>query len=190
VRFLTPTPDLPALSPLYTELEALGSDFEERGGWLVATRVPGERPGAPVVWTDMSHLPKFEVHDGQPDGRGRWCQLTPRRALVLGAQAAGGLDVTTQYGAMLLTGPEARETIARFCAIDLRPQVAPPGAFRPGSVARVPGAILVEAPDRFLLLFGSALATYVWTVVSDAGARLGGSAVGVDAVREEALTGA
>ena len=43
--------------------------------------------------------------------------------------------------------------------------------FRPGSVARTRGAILREAEDRWLMLFGAALGSYVWTVVADAAAQ-------------------
>ena len=38
--------------------------------------------------------------------------------------------------------------------IDLRPEVTPVQGWRPGSVARTGGAILCEAPDRYLMLFG------------------------------------
>ncbi len=78
------------------------------------------------------------------------------------------VDVTTCFAALTIFGPLAREVIARFCALDLRPQVAPPGSFRPGSVARQPGMILVQDTDRFLLLFGWAVGEYMWTVVDDA----------------------
>ena len=50
--------------------------------------------------------------------------MTRTRALILGGEApAGALDVTTAFGALRLAGPLARETFARFTAIDLRPQV-------------------------------------------------------------------
>jgi heterotetrameric sarcosine oxidase gamma subunit len=137
-----------------------------------------------------------------------WCPYTPERALVLcepGATAglrerledaagavqglASVVDVTTGHGALGIAGPLARELFARFSAIDLRPQVTPVRGFRPGSVARVPGAILREAEGRYLMLFGAALGRYVWTVVADAALHLGGAPVGVDAlvsVEEEA----
>jgi len=130
-----------------------------------------------------------------------WCPYSPPRAVVfcrscdtvalrdrLTASAAetNGLasviDVTTAQGAMTILGPQAREVFARFTAIDLRPQVTPVHAWRPGSVARTGGAILCEAPDRFLMLFGAALGQYVWTVVDDAARHLGGGPVGVDAL--------
>jgi glycine cleavage system aminomethyltransferase T len=130
-----------------------------------------------------------------------WCPYSAQRAVVLcppgetaalrdglHASAAGAnglatvIDTTTSQGAMTILGPLARETFARFTAIDLRPQVTPVHAFRPGSVARTGGAILCEAPDRYLMLFGAALGQYVWTVVADAAEHLGGGPVGVDAL--------
>ena len=133
--------------------------------------------------------------------RAWWCPYSPTRAVVLcrscdtaalrdhltaSAADANGLasviDVTTAHGAMTILGPQAREVFARFTAIDLRPQVTPVHGWRPGSVARTGGAILCEAPDRYLMLFGAALGQYVWTLVDDAARHLGGGPVGVDAL--------
>jgi glycine cleavage system aminomethyltransferase T len=126
-----------------------------------------------------------------------WCPYSRERAIVIcpaadraallerltgAAAGASGLasviDVTTSWGALTILGPLARETFARFTAIDLRPQVTGPGDWRPGSVARTPGGILCEADDRYLMLFGSAFGQYMWTVVEDAARHLGGGPVG------------
>ena len=96
-----------------------------------------------------------------------WCPYSPTRAVVLcrscdtvairdhltaSAADANGLgsviDITSAQGAMTILGPQAREVFARFTAIDLRPEITPVHAFRPGIVARTGGAILCEAPDR------------------------------------------
>ena len=106
---------------------------------------------------------------------------------ALGADGAApdAIDVTTCFAALTIFGPQAREVIARFCALDLRPQVAPPGSFRPGSIARQPGMILVQDTDRFLLLFGWAVGEYVWTVVDDAARSLDGGPVGWGALKHD-----
>ena len=133
--------------------------------------------------------------------RAWWCPYSPTRAVVLcrscdtaalrdhltalAADAHGlvsVIDITAAQGAMTILGPLAREVFARFTAIDLRPQVTPVHGWRPGSVARTGGAILCEAPDRYLMLFGAALGQYVWTTVADAAEYLGGGPVGVDAL--------
>lgn len=132
-----------------------------------------------------------------------WCPATPERVMVVTGPAdaarlteglekaatdAAGLVTVTDLSCVLagltIVGPDARELIARFCALDLRPRVTPPSSFRPGSVARTPGYVICEAPDRYVLLFGWAVAHYLWTVVADAGEHLGGHAVGVDALPE------
>ena len=132
-----------------------------------------------------------------------WLPLTAERALVvceprvLGGlgerlgEAAGSaaravtiVDATSKHAALALAGPLAREVFARFSAIDLRPRSMPVAGFRPGSIARTPGMVLREAPERFLLLFGWALGAYMWETVADAGTHLGASPVGIDALDE------
>jgi len=132
-----------------------------------------------------------------------WCPLTPGRLLAIcgpsrtpalrerlaeGAAAAPGLasvvEVTTLQGALTFNGPAVRELFARFCALDLRPQSTPVRGLRPGSFARTPGIVIREGEQRFLALFGWALGEYVWSVVEDAGRRLGARPAGVDALDE------
>jgi heterotetrameric sarcosine oxidase gamma subunit len=169
-----------------------------------------ERCRGTVGFADLSHLGKVEIQAddvaaiaGVELELGRatrengawWCPYTPERAIALcepGATAnlverleqatASVVDVTAVHGALAIVGPLARETFARFTAIDLRDAVTPVCGFRPGSVARTPGAILREAEERWLMLFGAALGQYVWTVVADAAGGLGGGPVGVDAL--------
>jgi sarcosine oxidase subunit gamma len=202
-----------ARSPMERLARAAGARFELRDGWNVAVAFAPEDDEPAVAWTDMSHLGKLELQGSPDHvaaaaectlelGRaGRagdtwWCPVAPGRVLAvcptaetaslrgrLEETAASVVEVTTSYAALAISGPLARELFARFCALDLRPQVMPVGAFRPGSVARTPGMVLREAEDRYLALFGAALGEYVWTVVADAGGHLGGRPVGVDALR-------
>ncbi|MGO9496559.1 MAG: hypothetical protein ACLQA5_07590 [Solirubrobacteraceae bacterium] len=180
-----------ARSPMEGKAKAAGARFEVQGGWNVAVEFPQQDTvGQSVGFTDVSHLRKLELQgDGVPGELGEakregdaWiCELTPTRALLLGGVHAvppAAVDVTTCFAALTIFGPLAREVIARFCALDLRPQVAPPGSFRPGSIARQPGMIIVQDTDRFLLLFGWAVGEYMWSVVDDAARSLDGGPVG------------
>ena len=147
----------------------------------VAARVSGgaeRRPGAAVR-----------------SGEQWWCPVTPSRALVLAPPAAGpelrasvaengvsAVDVSCGLAAIALLGPGSRELLARFCAIDVRPAISPVGSFRPGSVARTPGYVLVEGEQRLLVMVGWALGEYLYEVVADAAEHLGGGPVGADAL--------
>jgi len=183
--FLSPAPQAVARSPMERQALAAGARLELRDGWNVAVEFPGE-DDRPVGFADMSHVTKVEVYGRFEPGRATragsaWrCPYTAERALVIG-ERADGIDVTCVYAALAIAGPLARELFARFSALDLRPSAMPVGSFRPGSVARTPGAILREAEDRYLMLFGAALGEYMWTVVADAAERLGGGPVGADA---------
>jgi glycine cleavage system aminomethyltransferase T len=170
-----------------------------------------ERCATTVGFADLSHLGKVEVQGAHmPDlelGRATledgawWCPYTSQRAIAVcepgdlpalrerlgdaGAEydgLASVIDVTTAFAALALAGPLARELFARFTALDLRDAAAPVHAFRPGSVARTPGAVLRQTEERWLMLFGAALGQYMWTVVSDAAEGLGGGPVGADAL--------
>jgi glycine cleavage system aminomethyltransferase T len=210
--FLSPSAAALCRSPMERQALAAGARFEQRDGWNVAVRFDGEdaereRTRSAVGFADMSHLGKLEV---QGEGAGHlelgtaaladgawWCPYTRRRALVLcepaalpklrerltdPLAAASVVDVTTAFAALAFEGPLARELFARFTALDLRDPVTPVHAFRPGSVARTPGAVLRQSEERWLMLFGAALGQYMWTVVADAAEGLGGVPVGVDAL--------
>jgi glycine cleavage system aminomethyltransferase T len=186
-----------ARSAMERQAAAAGARFEARDGWNVAVSYARE-DAAVGGWADVSHLVKVELH-GTPavalerrrathlDGAW-WCPLTSERTLVIGGQpgaGAGGanaVDVTTCYGALALCGPHAREILSCLSSVDVRDASLPVCGLRPGSIARTPGILLREAPDRFLMLFGWALGEYIWTVIADAAAATGAGPIGVDAL--------
>lgn len=139
-----------------------------------------------------------------------WCPYSDRRVIVvcepertpalresLESAAADKpvsvTDLTCALAAVTLVGPLATEVLARQTAIDLRPTTTPECSFRPGSVARIPASVIRERGDRYVLMFGSAYAQYMWAQLTDAAEPLGAYMVGSDAlarVREEVATGA
>ncbi|MGI8714049.1 MAG: hypothetical protein ACR2NR_12895 [Solirubrobacteraceae bacterium] len=204
LAFLTPQAGdgIVARSPMESMARAAGARFEVRDGWNVAVEY-SQAPSQTVGWADVSHLPKLELQgpaDAIESAAGTeltfgtavlqdnawWCRLTQTRALVIGARptvdGVDTVDVSSNFAALTLTGPLARETFARFCALDLRPAVTPVGALRPGSIGRQPGILVREAQERYLFLFGWATAEYMWSVVADAGEHLGGRPIGLDAL--------
>jgi heterotetrameric sarcosine oxidase gamma subunit len=201
LEFLSPSPSAIACSPMEREALAAGATLEQRDGWNVAVGFEGEAGHlSTVAFADRSQIGKLELHGehGLELGVGTrrddawWCPTSRDRALVVcEADRTAALleelgervvDLTSAMGALTIAGPLGPETFARFTAIDLRPHVTPVYGFRPGSVARTPGAILREDEDRWLMLFGAALGSYVWTVVADAAASLGGGPIGIDAL--------
>jgi len=210
--FLTPQPtaEVAARSPLLDAALAAGATTEVRDGWEVPVSFgdPALEAAAcrdTVGFADASQLTKLELQgNGSAEfspGRAErtaagWrCPVRRTRELVLcepaGAAAAlaaaesgpdSVCDLTGTLAAVTIAGPAAREAFARFCALDLREAELPVHGFRPGSVARTPGFVLREAPQRFLMLFGSAYAEYAWEVLADTAERLGGRPVGADSL--------
>jgi heterotetrameric sarcosine oxidase gamma subunit len=205
--FLTPRPTAtaPARSPLVPAALRAGAVTEVRDGWeSIATfgDPAGEAAACleSVGFADASPLAKVELQGSfaasfdfgraTRAGDGWRCPVRPDRALLLGEAATGrreddgarACDLTAALAALVVVGPAARETFARFCALDLREEALPVGGFRPGSIARTAGFLLREDRDRFLILFGSAFSEYLWGVVADAAERLGGRPVGADSL--------
>ena len=147
----------------------------------------------------------IELGRARRGGEAWWCPFSERRVLAVcepphapalrealtGAAEGRPMtvtDMTCALAAIALVGRLARDVFARLTAIDLRPDRTPECSFRPGSVARVPGMVLRQRGERYLLMFGSAYAQYMWTQVTDAAEPLGGLLVGADALagaREE-----
>jgi heterotetrameric sarcosine oxidase gamma subunit len=196
--FMTPDATAaPARSPMHHLAQAAGAQFALVDGFEVATAYEDSGDfGRTVAFADRSHLVKLELNGSPPRalklGRAEridgnwWCPVTPTRTLVLGgpsARAAANeagcqvVDLTSGLAALALIGPEAHELLARFCAIDVRPQTTPVAGFRPGSIARTPGYLLKTDEHELLIMVGAALGGYLWEVVADAAGHLGGGPV-------------
>ena len=174
---------------------AADATFEERGGWLVPTRVPGEAEHlARVGIADLSHLGTLDVRPAPPadlEGDGvTTYRLSPRRALVVypqsaraavGEQVAGDAlvtDTTAAYTVLGLTGPEARALVSRLTYLHHFPAG--------GEVAHVTAHVL-PAGAGYRVVVAQELGHYVAEVALDCASALGGGLVGVDSLpREEA----
>ena len=96
------------------------------------------------------------------------CAESLESAAAAAAGHATVLDVTTVLAARHDRRPARARDVRALHGARPAPGLLPLQGFRPGSVARTPGAVLREDEDRFLMLFGAALGQYVWTVVADA----------------------
>ena len=169
---------------------AAGATFEERDGWLVPVRVPGEAEyGRTVGMADLSHLGKFDVRPAPAldiEGEGvTTYRLSPRRALVLyphvvrapvaeqAALAELATDASAAYTVLALTGPEARVLLARLTHLHHFPSG--------GEIAHVTGHVL-PAGAGYRLVVAQELGHYVAEVALDCATALGGGLVGIDAL--------
>jgi hypothetical protein len=164
-----------ARSAMERRFRDAGATFEERGGWLVPTAVPGEDEHLRHVGVaDLSHLAKLDVRPaGDPViGRGVvWYPLSPRRALclchapelqeVLGQlDGRRALDVTAAWTVLVLTGPDALTALRRLTHLHRFPSG--------GTVAHVTAHVLAPA----------ALAGRTGPVPTETGATAGGHVPG------------
>jgi glycine cleavage system aminomethyltransferase T len=174
---------------------AADATFEERDGWLVPTRVPGEAEHlARVGISDLSHLGALDVRPAPPadlEGDGvTTYRLSPKRALVVypqsartavGEQVAGDalvVDMTAAFTVLGLTGPDARALVSRLTHLHRFPAG--------GEVAHVTAHVL-PAGAGYRVVVAQELGYYLAEVALDCATALGGGLVGVDALpREEA----
>jgi glycine cleavage system aminomethyltransferase T len=175
--------------------------------WLGKLELQGEAEDVAAA-AAAGGADEIELGRAVRGGDAWWCPFSERRvlavcepshapelrdALVGAGPALSVTDMTCALAAVALVGPLARDVLARLTAIDLRPDRTPEASFRPGSVARVPGMVLRERGERYVLMFGSAYAQYMWTQVTDAAEPLGGVIAGADALaatRDEVPAGA
>jgi glycine cleavage system aminomethyltransferase T len=181
----------PVRSPLHAQALLAGARFVVRDGWEVAAsfgpvaaEIAACRAGAGIA--DLSHVGKLELEAPpellaacslRSDRSVWWCQLADDHALVLAEhvpladlrerledELAGErgivVEVTTRFAAIAVAGPRAREVLA----------------------AGVPGLLLSERGDRFVVVCASDDAEDVWLALSAAGRPFGATHVGVDAL--------
>jgi glycine cleavage system aminomethyltransferase T len=170
-----------AKSSMERRLRDHGASFEERGGWLVAMKLPHEHE---LGIRDVSHLGKLEVC-GDLNGLEGVIPITPARGLLLCdfreteavqaklAKRYDVLDVTGALAGLEIFGPGAETVMHRITAHDLDdlPAAAPVSHVGPCVLTR-------EGPESFRIFFPQEYGHYLWEVAVDAAEPLhGGPAV-------------
>jgi sarcosine oxidase gamma subunit len=195
IVFLSPT--LARDVPLRTPMAALHTaPLRDRDGWLLPDYAPAG--DAPVWISDASQLGKIEVRAPSTeldaavgvedwgatrrDGEAWVARLTPTRALVLcpgdevvarlASLNAAAVDLTCNWAAVRVGGPQRLDLFARLSDLDGRPKSLPAGAVVSGPVAECAGIVLNEG-DALLLLVGWEYGAYLWEAALDLGEPLG-----------------
>lgn len=170
-----------------------GATFAERDGWLVPVAIPGESDRVAIAGVaDLSHLSVTEVRPSDPvlEGEGVvWYRLSDRRSLVFGDAASAGelraavgerftLDLSGALGVIALCGVEADTVLRRLTHLHHFPSS--------GELAHVNVHVL-ERGDAYWIVFAQEHGHYLWDVVVDRAAALGGGPIGVDALPKGVL---
>lgn len=165
--------EVPFLTQLGLRVEPGGP-----GAAAVGKSLGGELPGEPCTAT-RSTVPSIGDVEALWLGPDEWLILAaPGRQrdlegllrTAIGDSPGAVTDVSAQRTALSLSGPAARETLARGCAIDLDPRVAPAGTCVQTLLARAGVTIVVrdERAAEFLLLVRASFAQYLAAWLVDA----------------------
>ena len=116
-------------------------------------------------------------------GPDEWLVVTPERRLdriertlrdALEGQHAALTDVSHSRAVVVLSGPHAREVLAKGCTLDLHPRVFGPGRCAQSRLAKCQALIhqTTDAPEYEIHVQRS-FAQYAWTWLEDAGREFG-----------------
>ena len=163
-----------AETPFLTQLDLR---LDQGGGPAVAKALGGELPAEPCTAVTLGDLRVLWLG---PDewlvlaDPGRQHELKDLLRAAIGDDHGAVVDVSAQRTALSVTGPAARTVLARGCAIDFDPRVAPAGTCVQTLLART-GVTIVVGDDRgteFLLLVRASFAEYLAAWLADACADL------------------
>jgi sarcosine oxidase subunit gamma len=155
--------------PLLTQLD-LRVDPGGPAATAVGKALGGDLPTEPCTAVRIGDLDVLWLG---PDewlllaGPGRQRELEDLLRAAIGDEHGAVVDVSAQRDALSLSGPAAREVLARGCAIDLDPRSAPPGTCVQTLLARCRVTIVVRDAD-LLLLVGASFAAYLAAWLADA----------------------
>jgi len=144
-----------------------------------ACRQPDGALTARLADTEVLVTDSFDGTGALPNRlKSHWSAANPRGIWLVNRQAANFW--------FMVTGTHSAKTLAKLCAVDLRPAKFPPGAVAQTPVARTNCIVirddLGDVPG-WHLLGDSASAEYQWGCLADAMAEFAGRPVGLDALR-------
>lgn len=149
--------------------------LELRGDDAALTRwVSHQHPSPPGAGGPASDGSSPSRHGRASAARGAWwCPVTPNRMLVLGGAVAppvepgvSAIDLTDDYAAIAVIGPRCGALLWRLGLADAELEV---GSFETRRLGRVPALVLVQHPQRALVLVARAHAPRAWQTLCDAG---------------------
>ena len=116
-------------------------------------------------------------HRARPMARRRREQRGPRAAAMLGVALKGDatmVDLSDGKAVLRISGPRARDTLAKGCSLDLHPRV-----FKPGSAATTPVALIdcviwqVDETPTYDLAVPTSYAESFWSWLTASAAEYG-----------------
>ncbi len=87
---------------------------------------------------------------------------------ALGTLHALAVNVSNARAVFRMSGPGAREALAKLCPLDLSPAAFPPGTFRRTRLAQIPAALWAESDDTLRLICFRSVAQYAFDVMKTA----------------------
>jgi len=151
---------------------------EHRGARLY--HLEGARDRAPLATVlGLPALPAIGHCAGTPDaqvlaiGPDIFMLVTQSPAPDLAQAFAAVVDVSDGWTRIVVTGSHARDLLAQGCALDLHPQVFPPGTCAVTGFAGLRTFVWHAAEDRFGLLVGRSYARALWDWLLESAAEFG-----------------
>ncbi|MCC7048287.1 MAG: sarcosine oxidase subunit gamma [Alphaproteobacteria bacterium] len=162
----------------------LRGDSSDRGFMSgVASALGGVEP--PIVPNTAARAGRFDLLWLGPDewlvvaADGTEAELEARLNAAIGAHGGTVTDVSETRTTIVVSGPSARDMLAKGCPLDLHPRAFAGGACAQSLVAKV-GVILHRTdagaagePARFELHVLRSFADYLWRFLEDAGQEYG-----------------
>lgn len=138
-------------------------------------KVPGQREVAPgktgtALWMSPDELLLLCPYD-------QVGAALDKVTTALGDAHALAVDVSDARALFSVSGPAAREVLAKLCPVDLSPGAFAPGEIRRSRMAQIAAALWMDDEQSFRVICFRSVADYAFNVLKESA--LPGSAVGV-----------